>query len=58
MTDLMWAAVILLAALQGGLIGYKVGRIREQNRLIPEILEERDRANRLALLLKMAGGEA
>jgi membrane protein YqaA with SNARE-associated domain len=57
MTDLGLAAIIIVAAAQGGVIGYFIGRAREKHRLIPEILDERDRANRLSLLLKLHGGK-
>lgn len=56
MSDIGLMLVIVVAWVTGAHLGYWVGRVREQNRLIPEILEERDRADRLAMLLKLQGG--
>lgn len=58
MSDLGLCLVMLTVWLMGGYLGYWIGRLREQKRLIPEILEERNRADRLSLLLKLKGGEA
>ena len=55
MSELQLICTILIVAAQAGYIGYWVGRIREQNCLTPEILEERARANKYQTLLKLSG---
>ncbi|MCF7536177.1 hypothetical protein [Pseudomonas petrae] len=55
MSDLGLSLVILAVWLMGAHLGYWLGRLREQKRLIPAILEERNRANRLSLELKFRG---
>lgn len=53
MNEWMLAAILVLVAVYGVVIGHMLGRLREQQRLIPELLDERDRADRATLLLRM-----
>ena len=57
MSDIGLTLIILIAAIQGGYIGYCIGMVRTQNRLIPEILKEREEASKLRLLMKLEPAE-
>ncbi len=58
MTEIALAIILLLTALQGGWIGFNIGRIRESNRRWTEVEELRNTVARQNLLLKMQGDQS